>query len=247
VDCIQHLAELRYRRNYLLSLIVRILLNIRLRHFRTFASYKKSKHALVHELLFVPVLLVFFEQLVTCSGSSLLDRSSRFTTACAMGNSQSAPHSAKRKRSVAFSQLTSSRCTATSSSVETFVNPNHHNEKSIASSYALKSDNHDTSLPPPLYDEKLAVADLVEDELSLAYKSFLNKYPEYKLTWLLDSLRKSDFTRLDRTGEVYVDYMGGALYPESLVRLHSAFLHRSVLGNTHSVNNRCASALHVTF
>jgi hypothetical protein len=169
-----------------------------------------------------------------------------------MGNSHSAhnapvhkpAHCAKRKRSVAFSQLASSCCTATSSQ-ETFVNlqglPNHNNEKSTAPSYALKSDHHDTLLPPPLYDEKLATADLVEDELSLAYKSFLEKCPEYKLTWLLDSLRKSDFTRLDRTGEVYVDYMGGALYPESLVRLHSAFLHRSVLGNTHSVNNRWAS------
>lgn len=40
--------------------------------------------------------------------------------------------------------------------------------------------------------------------------------------------------------------MGGALYPESLIRVHTEFLNRSVLGNTHSVSNRyiyarCAS------
>lgn len=157
----------------------------------------------------------------------------------AYGHQQPCP---KRKRSVAFSQLTSAGCASTATyayepyqSQETLA---HHNEKSFVPSYAHKSDHHDTSMPPPLYDEKLSSADLVQDDLSLAYKSFLEKYPEYKVTWLLDSLRKSDFTRLDRTGEVYVDYMGGSLYPESLIRLHSAFLHRSVLGNTHSVNNR---------
>ena len=32
--------------------------------------------------------------------------------------------------------------------------------------------------------------------------------------------------------------MGGALYPESLIRVHTDFLNRSVLGNTHSVSNR---------
>ncbi|KAJ6593168.1 pyridoxal phosphate-dependent transferase [Mycena capillaripes] len=31
--------------------------------------------------------------------------------------------------------------------------------------------------------------------------------------------------------------MGGAIYPESLIRVHTDFLNRSVLGNTHSVSN----------
>lgn len=176
-----------------------------------------------------------------------------------MGNSQSAQYPAthqssqaqgpKRKRSVAFSQLTSAGCTSTSyayepyQSQETFIN--NQNEKSLAPSYLQGSEDAcDTSLPPPLYDEKLSSASLVQDDFSLAEKSFLKKYPEYKLTWLLDSLRRSDFTRLDRTGEVYVDYMGGSLYPESLVRLHTAFLNRSVLGNTHSVNKRSVQPCH---
>jgi molybdenum cofactor sulfurtransferase len=37
--------------------------------------------------------------------------------------------------------------------------------------------------------------------------------------------------------------MGGALYPESLIRVHTDFLNRSVLGNTHSVSNRHVYAL----
>ncbi|KDR75602.1 hypothetical protein GALMADRAFT_68588 [Galerina marginata CBS 339.88] len=31
--------------------------------------------------------------------------------------------------------------------------------------------------------------------------------------------------------------MGGAIYPESLIRVHTEFLNRSILGNTHSVSN----------
>lgn len=61
---------------------------------------------------------------------------------------------------------------------------------------------------------------------------------EYRLTWILDTLRRTDYDRLENTGETYVDFMGGALYPESLIRVHTDFLSRSVLGNTHSVSNR---------
>lgn len=53
-----------------------------------------------------------------------------------------------------------------------------------------------------------------------AYAEFLGSYPEYRHTWIIDSLRKSEFSRLARSGETYVDYMGGSLYPENLVRAH---------------------------
>lgn len=33
--------------------------------------------------------------------------------------------------------------------------------------------------------------------------------------------------------------MGGALYPESLINVHTEFLRTNILGNTHSVSNRC--------
>jgi len=158
-----------------------------------------------------------------------------------MGNCQSAhdtnsgdsellsPRAVERKRSVALSHLASTAVSAHSQ--ETIVS---HSEKGFP---VQRKDNY-SSLPPPLYDEKLITADLVQGDHATAYKSFLRKNPEYQLTWLLDSLRKSDFKRLEKSGEVYVDYMGGSLYPESLVRMHSTFLQENVLGNTHSVSNR---------
>ncbi|KAG1836806.1 PLP-dependent transferase [Suillus subalutaceus] len=76
-----------------------------------------------------------------------------------------------------------------------------------------------------------------QDAEARAYSAFLKSFPEYQSTWILDTLRRTDFARLDRTGETYVDYMGGAQHPESLVRVHSAFLTESVMGNTHSVSN----------
>ena len=139
------------------------------------------------------------------------------------------PRAVERKRSIALSHLASTAVSAHSQ--ETIVT---HPEKGLS---AQRKD-HYLSFPPPLYDERLVTADLVQGDSTTAYKSFLRQYPEYKLTWLLDSLRKSDFKRLEKSGEVYVDYMGGSLYPESLIRMHSAFLQENVLGNTHSVNNR---------
>jgi molybdenum cofactor sulfurtransferase len=76
------------------------------------------------------------------------------------------------------------------------------------------------------------------EDSAVAYAAFLKAYPQYQLTWVLDTLRKTDFARLDRNGETYVDFMGGALYPESLIRVHTDFLNQSILGNTHSVSNR---------
>ncbi|KAG1792811.1 PLP-dependent transferase [Suillus plorans] len=76
-----------------------------------------------------------------------------------------------------------------------------------------------------------------QDAEARAYSAFLKSFPEYQSTWILDTLRRTDFARLDRTSEIYVDYMGGAQYPESLVRVHGAFLIEAVMGNTHSVSN----------
>ncbi|KAG5651705.1 hypothetical protein H0H81_007738, partial [Sphagnurus paluster] len=59
----------------------------------------------------------------------------------------------------------------------------------------------------------------------------------YRSTWILDTLRRTDYTRLESNGETYVDFMGGALYPESLIKVHTEFLRHSVMGNTHSVSN----------
>ena len=47
-------------------------------------------------------------------------------------------------------------------------------------------------------------------------------------------LRATEFARLDRSGECYLDYTGAALHPESLVREHADRLGCTVLGNPHS-------------
>ena len=92
--------------------------------------------------------------------------------------------------------------------------------------------------PPPLYALAHTLsADAPDDAAALAYRAFIKDYPQYQLTWLLDALRRADFTRLDRSGETYVDYMGGSQYPDSLIRAHAGFLQRNILGNTHSVSN----------
>ncbi|GJE88298.1 PLP-dependent transferase [Phanerochaete sordida] len=76
----------------------------------------------------------------------------------------------------------------------------------------------------------------VSDPARSAYTLFLKQFPEYSTTATLDELRQREYRRLDQTGETYVDYMGGSLYPESLVDLHMELLRRKVLGNTHSIN-----------
>jgi len=82
------------------------------------------------------------------------------------------------------------------------------------------------------------VAPTSHDDFAVAYQVFLKAFPEYQLTWILDTLRRTDFTRLDNNGETYVDFMGGSLYPESLIRVHTSFLNLNILGNTHSISNR---------
>jgi selenocysteine lyase/cysteine desulfurase len=68
------------------------------------------------------------------------------------------------------------------------------------------------------------------------YSAFLQKYPGYESTRSLDQLRVNDYSRLDRTGQVYLDYTGGGLYADSQVRKHQEILLGGVFGNPHSSN-----------
>ena len=68
------------------------------------------------------------------------------------------------------------------------------------------------------------------------YREFLARYPEYESTSVIDDVRAKDFARLDAGGHAYLDYTGGGLYGESLVRDHAEFLLANVLGNPHSTN-----------
>ncbi len=68
------------------------------------------------------------------------------------------------------------------------------------------------------------------------YASFLERYPEYETTSVLDEIRDKDFSRLDAQGHIYLDYTGAGLYGDSQVRRHLEFLLGTVLGNPHSSN-----------
>ncbi|RLD02552.1 MAG: hypothetical protein DRI32_08750 [Chloroflexi bacterium] len=68
------------------------------------------------------------------------------------------------------------------------------------------------------------------------FEKFIKAYPAYKKTEKLDILRANDYARLDRLGQVYLDYTGGGLYAESQVKTHQVILRDNVFGNPHSSN-----------
>jgi molybdenum cofactor sulfurtransferase len=51
---------------------------------------------------------------------------------------------------------------------------------------------------------------------------------------LFTELRSREFARLDAAGQVYLDYTGAGLYPESLVSRHAKLLATELFGNPHS-------------
>lgn len=69
-----------------------------------------------------------------------------------------------------------------------------------------------------------------------AEAEFRRAYPEFAATRVLEELRATDYTRLDKLGHIYLDYTGGGLYADSQVRAHQALLVENVFGNPHSTN-----------
>lgn len=69
-----------------------------------------------------------------------------------------------------------------------------------------------------------------------SFSTFLSQFPTYSSTESLDRLRQEEYSRLDRTGQVYLDYTGGGLYAESQVKNHLQMLEQQVFGNPHSSN-----------
>ena len=69
-----------------------------------------------------------------------------------------------------------------------------------------------------------------------SFAEFIQKYPDYEATTSIDALRATDYSRIDRCGQVYLDYTGGGLYADSQVMKHQALLLEGVFGNPHSSN-----------
>src|SRR5947199_2386931 len=78
-----------------------------------------------------------------------------------------------------------------------------------------------------------------------AEQAFRQNYPIYESTSLLDELRATEYSRLDKHGHIYLDYTGGGLYAERQLREHMELLRNNVFGNPHSLNptSRAATAL----
>jgi molybdenum cofactor sulfurtransferase len=69
-----------------------------------------------------------------------------------------------------------------------------------------------------------------------SFFQFQRAYPAYERTRALDELREREYSRLDRTGQVYLDYTGGGLYAASQLARHHDLLAENVFGNPHSHN-----------
>src|SRR5579859_1818314 len=81
--------------------------------------------------------------------------------------------------------------------------------------------------------------------LAAAEAAFCRYYPAYERTRALDSLRATEYARLDRAGHIYLDYTGGGLYADSQVRAHMDLLLGNVFGNPHSTNPTSLAMTHL--
>ena len=73
-----------------------------------------------------------------------------------------------------------------------------------------------------------------QDTKEAAYEQFLDAYPEYRSTAVLDEVRAHDFARLDEQRQVYLDYTGAGLCAASQIQRHSDLLTAGIFGNPHS-------------
>ena len=74
------------------------------------------------------------------------------------------------------------------------------------------------------------------DQMADAFAAFVESYPSFNQTQVLDEWRETEYRRLDANGHIYLDYTGGGLYSESQLDEHMELLRTSVLGNPHSAN-----------
>lgn len=74
---------------------------------------------------------------------------------------------------------------------------------------------------------------------------FERHHPEYQATSALDTLRMNEYARLDRLGQVYLDYTGGGLYSDRQVMAHQDLLLNHVFGNPHSTNPSSQAMTHL--
>ena len=62
------------------------------------------------------------------------------------------------------------------------------------------------------------------------FSAFVESYPSFDRTLLLDEWREAQYSRLDANGQIYLDYTGGGLYSESQLGEHMELLRTSEIG-----------------
>jgi len=78
-----------------------------------------------------------------------------------------------------------------------------------------------------------------------ALDDFQRRFPAYCAASRIDDLRADEYERLDRLGQVYLDYTGGGVYAASQVRAHQELLLDHVFGNPHSQNPTSLAMTHL--
>ena len=68
------------------------------------------------------------------------------------------------------------------------------------------------------------------------FAAFIESYPSFNRTRILDEWRETEYGRLDANGQIYLDYTGGGLYSDLQLHEHMELLRTGVLGNPHSAN-----------
>lgn len=84
--------------------------------------------------------------------------------------------------------------------------------------------------------EPLSRADMTAPAANIeaAFQIFVKANSAFESTKVLDDMRASDYGRLDRLAQVFLDYTGGGLYADSQIRHVSDLLEDGTFGNPHS-------------
>lgn len=72
--------------------------------------------------------------------------------------------------------------------------------------------------------------------------TFLDTYPEYADTAILDHLRATEYRYLDAKNHLYLDYTGGGLPAETQIQAHADRVRANCFGNPHSANPTSAAS-----
>ena len=77
------------------------------------------------------------------------------------------------------------------------------------------------------------------EEMDRAENTFRESYPNFNRATILEELRATEYTRLDKMKHIYLDYTGGGLYADCQLRDHMEMLRNNVLAIlTHSIRPR---------